>query len=160
MKKFIDENEFARKYKANKDFRYLENSVLIPNGFIKLVDEKAEYIAFNPQFNILFYLPDVYNYSYERYCFYQPFKDNYGHDIRANKKYSSCTHSYVPFPVFTKDNYLNITNLLNGFENYGYEASLKRISEFPILMEAIGEENRQLVYKVLSEQKVKTLKKI
>ena len=146
MKNFdIDFETYNRMSEAKENFRYLEEYVLIPNGFIKLYDENSEYIAFQPEFNILFYLNNIYTYSYERYCYFQPYQ--YG--IRESRKYENCSKTKKEFPVFNKEVYLNITTILNGFENYGYEASLIRISHFPILMDAIGEENRKLVYDIL-----------
>ena len=146
MKNFdIDFETYNRMSNAKKNFKFLEEYVLIPNGFIKLYDENSEYIAFQPEFNILFYLNNIYNYSYEKYCYFQPYQ--YG--IRESRKYENCSKTKEEFPVFNKEVYLNITTILNGFENYGYEASLRRISKFPLLMDAIGEENRQQVYNLI-----------
>lgn len=145
----FDEETYLRMYECEQNFRYLEQTVLIPNGFIKLLDEHSEYIAFQPEYNIVFYSYDIYNYSYERYCFFQPFMCE-NHDIRTYKNLGACSKIKTEFPLFNTNEYLNITSILKGFENYGYEASMKRIAQYPLLMEAIGESNRIKIYNLIN----------
>ena len=169
---YIDYELYEKRCKSISDLNCLLDSVLLPNGFIILYDENNELIAFQPKTNILFQVQDKLSYTYERICFQQP----YGNLVRVYKNYGSCNKVETEFPLFNKDNYLNLCNFVrDGFENYGFEPSLIRISQFPILMDAIGEENRNLIANILSsvdtqsleqrnqiqkQTKVKTLRKI
>lgn len=138
---------YEQSKKSIEDLNYVINTKLLPKGFVILFDEDNELITFQPKTNILFYVKDKLTYSHEKYYFQQPFEGL----VRNYKNIESCNNLETEFPTFNSQNYLNLCNFeKDGFEGYGYINSLLRISNFPILMEAIGEENRNQIYNLLN----------
>lgn len=74
---------------------------------------------------------------------------------------NNCSKNLIPFPKFNIADYpklsSNFSEEFEQYDEYFYEApftifylSMKKIAQMPSLMEAIGEENREIVYKILN----------
>ena len=133
------------------------NSVLLPNGFIILINDGMELLAFNPNNNITFYVPDVFLYDRRYYYFQQPAIDQKEGCITLfeYKTLNMYNSKKIEFPVFTDECYLRITQFNISSDLSQFEESMIRMKDFPLLYRAIGEENRNICDSI---SKQKTLK--
>lgn len=138
------------------------NNNLISIGFERVYDTERETILFNKDRNIVFYVDDKDKFVNGYYVYQQPgvFKSGVFWMTRFNNV-NNCSKNLIPFPKFNIADYPNLSSPFSAefeqYEEYFHDApftcfylSMKKIAQIPSLMEAIGEKNREIVYKTLN----------
>lgn len=147
---------------TRKELENFINNDLLRKGFERVYDTDKEIILFNKNRNIVLYVEDKDKFVDGYFVYQQPeLLKNGTIWLKRFNNVNNCSKDLISFPKFNLADYLKLSTPFSEefkqYQEYFHEApltnfylSMKKIAQIPVLMEAIGEENREIVYNTLN----------